>query len=143
MTTDLVAAWREATATYRREREQSADKMVPLRFDLIVAQGDRLARVVESLLGTPLTQQPQPLLGVGLNNVIPCPTCQLPDGSPNVPFLKAEGACTMCGQGVIPWGEGGAGFCSRCKDHSANELQCEACGKTWADWENGKWAVMT
>jgi len=68
-----------------------------------------------------------------------CPTCMNADGTPNVAWAKAHGLCTLCGQTTIPWGEPGAGFCSRCKDHSANRAECDTCGTVWEDWAEGTW----
>jgi len=78
-----------------------------------------------------------------VDNVQPCPTCRLPDGQFDTDYLREHGMCVTCGSAVIPWGEGGAGFCSRCKDHSANEHECPDCGTRYADWAEGVWEVQT
>lgn len=73
----------------------------------------------------------------------PCPTCRLPDGSPNSEYLKRiafeHGGCVTCGGAVIVWGEAGAGYCGRCKDNSANHAECETCGQAFEDWAEGIW----
>ena len=66
-----------------------------------------------------------------------CKTCQTPDGQPNVEYLREEGSCVFgCGF-VVSSDEGG--ICPRCKDHSANHVDCPDCGAEWEDWDGGTW----
>lgn len=58
-----------------------------------------------------------------------CPGCAKRD---------EEGACTFgCGHRIDRDGM----MCPSCKDHSANEYECEECGTVWGDW-SGYWEIM-
>ena len=69
-----------------------------------------------------------------------CPTCRNEDGSINTDYLvelaHAAGGCTFgCGT-FIDSDE--TGMCSKCHEHSANDVECETCAQQYADW-GGKW----
>ena len=60
-----------------------------------------------------------------------CPECRNPDGSLNAEWAEANGSCTFgCGRTI----DRDFGFCSWCKDHSANRAECETCGAMYEDW---------
>lgn len=64
----------------------------------------------------------------------PCPECK--DGTDR-DWLREHGSCVFgCGS-IIPWHEAGHGMCPSCKEHSANEAECEICHARYADWMNG------
>lgn len=68
----------------------------------------------------------------------PCPMCQNLDGTVNSEWADENGSCIFgCGTRINH--DEGAGLCPRCKDHSANEVECESCGTVWADWAMGTW----
>lgn len=69
----------------------------------------------------------------------PCPTCQLPDGSPNSEYLTENGVCCFDGNHRI---DPDYAFCPDCGDHAANEWDCEACGQRWGDWAHGTWEKL-
>lgn len=118
----VCAAW--------HERERAKHERL-YKATMTMTQGLTPSQAPEGLSGPPSASAGHPGQ--------PCPTCQTPHGAINYEWAKAEGACCMCGSTVIPWGEGGAGFCPRCKDHSANRAECETCGAAYEDWNEGKW----